>query len=169
MITGIGVVVLLLLGGCGQASPNQPGDQEPTQSTSTGSGTPLDAPSSPPLPVGTGPTGAEGPPGARLLPAGQVDTSALPPYYTERNVWAFDNDRSLQMLVMARDACAGVEATVTEQSPSAVTVVLRALDAPQGGPPDGQICAQVLLPKPATVRLAEPIGTRQVRLSHTGF
>jgi hypothetical protein len=171
VIAGTGMGLLLVLGGCGQlAEQAGSGGQRSGQPSRTAVGSPPPASSSSKeSPVTVGPSGTAVPAGVRLLPKDQVDTSALPDYYTERNVWAFDGDRSLQMFAMARDACAGVQAIIGEQSAVAVKVVLVSMDAPQGGPPDGQMCAQVLTPKPVTVRLDAPVGNRKVYLSQTGF
>jgi multidrug efflux pump subunit AcrA (membrane-fusion protein) len=170
VIAGAGMGLVLVLGACGQrADQAGPGGHEPGQPSRTEAGTPPASSSIAEPPVTVEPSGTVVPVGVRLLPKGQVDASALPDYYTERNVWAFDGDRSLQMFAMARDACAGVQATISEQSADAVKVVLASMDAPQGGPPDGQMCAQVLTPKPVTVRLDAPVGNRKVYLSQTGF
>ena len=173
VIAGASVGLLLVLGACGQltdqAGPGGQSSGQPSQTevgpsqTEVGSSPPASSSAEPPVTVG--PSGTDVPAGVRLLPTSQVDASALPDYYTERNVWAFDDDRSLQMVAMANDACAGVQATVSEQSANAVKVVLASMDAPQGGPPDGQMCAQVLTPKPVTVRLDAPVGNRKVYLS----
>jgi hypothetical protein len=95
-----------------------------------------------------------------------VDTSGLPNYYTERKVWTLNGGRTLQLSAMARDACVGVTAMVVEQNDKLVHVVIKPMDVPQGGNPDGpSVCAQVLTPRIVTVDLKAPLGNRMVVVS----
>ncbi len=164
VVTGA-LLLSIVLGACGQAADQgspaaQPGPTSP--------GTPA-SPSTPPSPgpstPGSTPTPTGSQPQGAPLPSSQVDTSALPSYYRERKVWTINGGRTLQLSAMARDACAGVTAKVVEQNQTEVRVVISPMDVPQGGNPDGPICAQVLTPRIVTVDLKVPLGDRKVFVS----
>jgi hypothetical protein len=166
--------LLLALAACGQAA-DQGGQAASAPGSTSGSPSPtiVEPPSvsvpappitelPPPLP---GPTGTKVPEGATLLPKSQVDTSGLPSYYTERNVWSLNGGRSLVVPGMGRDACTGVQARVVEQNADLVRIEISPMDVPQGGQPDGGgFCAQVVTPRMVTVDLKVPLGNRKVVL-----
>ncbi|RZS30604.1 hypothetical protein EV193_116125 [Herbihabitans rhizosphaerae] len=172
------VAALVLLTACGDrpelARPGEESSAPPSASQtppSTSTPAPIPPTSPPPSqtqpqqppsgpPVTRTPDGHVVPPGVRALPREQVDTSTLPGYYTERQVWVFDDGRSLQVFAMASTPCAGVRGRATE-SGNTVRVVLESLSAPQGGT---DVCAQVIEPKPVVVRLQAPLGDRVVSL-----
>jgi hypothetical protein len=154
VITGA-VVLLFALSACGQADQAVPANNQPAPTTPSST-----APSSPASP---GPPTSGLPQGAVLVPSDRLDTSALPEYYRERKVWVLNEGRTLQLSVMARDACTGVTAIVAEQNDKLVHVAVNPMDVPQGGSPDGPgMCAQVLTPKIVTVDLKAPLGDRKV-------
>lgn len=144
---------------CGQsndnATPANQGGSAPTSETrSTGPGT--SSAQAPPI------TGTGAPPaGGTVLPKDQIDTGGLPDPGLQRDVAVGPDGRTLTLNVMARDACSGVEATVTEETADAVKILLTPMANPQGGQPD-QMCAQVLTPRQVTVTLKEPLGKRKL-------
>lgn len=117
-------------------------------------------------PVTIGPDGPVLPPGVSEVPAARVDASALPSFVEYGNrVWVFNDGFSLQFFASASTACTGVEARVVDQSPDTVKIVVRPMDAPQGGRPDDQPCAMVMTPQAVTVTLDQPLRDRTVVLS----
>lgn len=117
-------------------------------------------------PVTIGPNGPVVPDGVTEVPASQVDTSALPVYVEFGNkVWMYDGGFALQFFASASSSCTGAEAAVVDQAPDAVTIVVRPLDAPQGGGPDDGVCAMVMTPTPVTVTLDSPLQDRKILLS----
>lgn len=164
-----GMTALLLgAGACGQAADQGAPASQPTP-TSVSPGPPSvsapQRPSSKPIPpeAGAPPTATTPPEGAVLLPKSQVDTSALPEYYAERNVWSVNDGRTLALNAMAPNPCTGVTARLVEENDRMVRITIAPMDVPQGGPPDGPgVCAQVVTPRVLTVDLAAPIGDRKV-------
>lgn len=169
---------LVLLAGCGQAVPTgSSGPTGPTQTEESATiiatavrpgGKPQDPGATPEPPVSRAPsgTGLVVPPGVTQLPPEQVDASALPMEYDERGlVWVFDDGFSLQMFAMATSGCGGVEARVVDQTATEVRISMGAMDQPQGGSPDDQMCTTVLTPKPVTVTLDAPLQDRKVFLA----
>jgi hypothetical protein len=117
-------------------------------------------------PVTVGPDGPVVPAGVTEVPPSQVDSSALPNYVEYGNkVWAFDDGFSLQFFAAASSSCTGVQATVVDQGPDSVKIVVRSLDSPQGGRPDDGPCAMVMTPAPVTVTLDSPLRDRKILLS----
>lgn len=166
VLTALTAALALSVGACGAgiqtgssaASP----DTTATLPVEPTSSTPPDPGATPSAPVTIGPSGPVVPPGVDVVPAGQVDASALPEYVQPRDVYSFDGGRSLQVFGMAADPCAGVEADLVDQSAKTVKIILRPMMAPQGGT---DVCTQVITAKPATVSLDEPLGQRTVVLS----
>jgi len=147
VITGA-ALLLIAVAGCGQAG-NQTapvGQPVPTAPSSTDPSTPGSPDPSTPPPTSGMPQGAAVP-----VPDSQVDTGALPNYYKERKVWILNGGRTLQLSAMAQDACTGVTAIVTEQNQTEVRVMIKPMDVPQGGSPDGP-----------PVDLKVPLGDRKV-------
>jgi hypothetical protein len=106
------------------------------------------------------------PPGATLVPASQVDSSGLPSYYKNRNVYSLNGGRTLLVSAMGQNACTGVQGLVTEQSGTVVRITIAPTDVPQGGSPDEPgMCAQVITPRLISVDLKAPLGNRKVYLS----
>jgi hypothetical protein len=106
------------------------------------------------------------PDGVTEVPSSQVDSSALPNYFEYGNkVWAYDGGFSLQFFAAASSSCTGVEARVVDQASDSVKIVVQALDSPQGGRPDGGVCAMVMTPTPVTVTLDTPLQDRKILLS----
>lgn len=95
------------------------------------------------------------------LPPSQVEAKALSEDYTDRRVWSSPDGKTLRLIGVARDACAGVEAEVLEASATTIRIALRPMAQPQGGP-EGQMCAMVLTPKTVVVPLREALGKRTV-------
>jgi hypothetical protein len=117
-------------------------------------------------PVTIGPNGPVVPAGVTEVPAKQVDAAAVPTYFEYGNkVWSFDGGFSLQMFAAASSSCTGVEATVTEQSPDSVKILVRPMDGPQGGRPDDGACAMVMTPAPVVVTLDTPLRDRRIVLT----
>jgi hypothetical protein len=164
--------LLLALTACGQAA-NQAatagGGSSSASPTESSSGSPpIVEPPSVTLPTvpGKPPPETNVPQGATLLPKSQVDTSGLPSWYTERNVWSVNGGRSLVVPGMGRDACTGVQAKVVEQNAELVRIEISPMDVPQNGQPEGgpTMCAQVVTPRMVTVDLKVPLGSRKVVL-----
>jgi hypothetical protein len=166
--------LLLALAACGQAA-DQGGQAASAPGSTSGSSTPtlVDPPSvsvpvppiTKPPPQPPGPPATNVPADATLLPKSQVDTSGLPSWYTERNVWSVNGGRTLVVPGMGRDACTGVQARVVEQNADLVRIEISPMDVPQGGSPDGPgFCAQVVTPRMVTVDLKVPLGNRKVVL-----
>lgn len=123
-------------------------------------------PSSGEPPVTIGPDGPVVPDGVTEVPASQVDTSALPVYVEFGNkVWMYNSGFALQFFASASSSCTGAQASVVDQSPDAVKIVVTPLDTPQGGRPDDGACAMVMTPTPVTVTLDTPLRDRKVLLS----
>jgi hypothetical protein len=123
-------------------------------------------PSSGEPPVSIGPDGPVVPDGVTEVPAAQVDSSAVPTYFEYGNkVWEYDGGFSLQMFASASTSCNGVEARVVDQSSDTVKILVQPLDQPQGGSPDGGVCAMVMTPRPVTVTLDSPLQDRKIVLS----
>lgn len=191
LIAAAAGLVLAGLAGCGEgtgpAAPN-PSSTAPAASSSvdvaepTGpvvdvtptppDGKPVDPPADPPAgaaptaPVSLSPTGPVVPAGVEQVPSARVDVSAVPEYYEHRGlVWVYDGGRSLQMFAAASSGCGDAAARVVDQSAAEVRIVLESLPQPQGGSADGDICTTVMTPRPVTVALDAPLGTRTVVLS----
>ncbi|WP_026421560.1 hypothetical protein [Actinokineospora inagensis] len=176
--TAVSALALLLLAGCGGTADqaNQaptPGSTQPGSATTAGGSaapTGSAAPQTGPAPtkaavpqVGVAPDGkVTVPAGFRELPATQVDAKALPDTYKERRVWASQDGKQLQLIGLANDSCAGVDAQLAEQTDSALTVVLTPMTSPQGGTEGGKMCATVVTPRPVEVPLDQPVGDRKV-------
>jgi hypothetical protein len=123
-------------------------------------------PSSGEAPVTIGPDGPVVPAGVTEVPAAQVDASALPTYVEYGNkIWQYDGGFSLQMFASASSSCTGAEARVVDQSSDSVKILVQPMDLPQGGRPDGGVCAQVMTPVPITVTLDSPLQDRKIVLS----
>jgi hypothetical protein len=138
---------------------------EPTGPTKPDAGKPQN-PSNGEPPVTVGPDGPVVPNGVTEVPAAQVDASALPNFFEYGNkVWSYDGGFALQMFAAASSSCTGAEATVVDQSPDSVKIVVRVLDSPPGGRPDSSACAMVMTPTPVTVTLDTPLQDRKVLLS----
>lgn len=154
--------VILLVAACGQSTDGAEPASQPGTTKSVSLTTESPSIVVPPTGVATPPTPEPGPPpGGTVLPKDQVDTG-LP----DTSVAVTPDGRTLTLTVMARDACSGVEATVTEETATAVKVLLTPMQAPQGGRPD-QICAQVLTPRQVTVQLKEPLANRKVLITES--
>ncbi|MPZ82834.1 MAG: hypothetical protein GEV28_21515 [Actinophytocola sp.] len=183
-IATLAAAAVVGLAGCGQdaAPAGDSAGAAPDTASSTATSTelpslpPVSKPQDPPAPkptegtpeppVSVSPSGVVVPEGVRQVPAGQVDASALPVYYEHRGeVWVFDDDYSLQMFAAASSGCTDAEAVVVDQSASEVRIMLRPLDQPQGGRPDGTVCTAVMTPRPVTVRLDAPLGDRKIFLA----
>lgn len=166
LLTALTAALALSVGACGATTQTGSSSASPdttaTLPVEPTSSAPADPGTTPSAPVTLGPSGAVVPPGVDLVPAGQVDASALPEYVQPRDVYSFDGGRSLQVFGMAADPCAGIEADLVDQSADAVKIVLRPMMAPQGGT---DVCTQVITAKPATVALTEPLGQRTVYLA----
>jgi hypothetical protein len=163
-----GAAILLgTITACGSDDSAPSAGQPPTTSpSSTPSSTPTSGQGSPPassaaLPPPGGSTATGLPPGATPVPKTQVDTSGLADTGVPTEVAMTADGRILTLTVMARDACTGLEATITEETAEHVKVLVTPMLLPQGGPPD-QVCAQVLTPRQVTVALKEPLGSRQL-------
>lgn len=170
---------LLALAGCGQeAAPTGSPRSDPASQTKTEEpptvvatpeapgGKPQDPGATPTPPVSLSPDGPVVPEGVALVPAEQVDSSALPEYYEQRGqVWVYDDGFSLQMFAAASSSCGDAEAMVVDQTASEVRIVLRPMDQPMGGPADGEACAMVMQPKPVTVTLDSPLQDRKIFLA----
>lgn len=160
-IIAAGAAVLLgTLTACGQSNDNSPAANNQAGSTPASEVRPTgptttDA-QAPPI-AGTG-TATALPPGATVLPQDRIDSGGMP---NQREVAIGPDGRTLTLNVMARDACSGVEATVTEENAQAVKIELTPMMLPQGGQPD-RVCAQVLTPRQVTVTLKEPLGNRKL-------
>jgi len=186
LIATTAVLALATLAGCGQQAAPAASDQAGEQTSQTGqSGQPPKSteppvtvveptppagkprnPTSGEPPVTLGPDGPVVPAGVTEVPATQVDVSALPTYFDYGNrVWAYNDGFSLQFFAAAPSGCSGVEATVVDQSPDAVRIVVRPMDQPQGGRPDDSICASVMTPMPVVVTLDTPLQDRLVVLA----
>jgi hypothetical protein len=156
-----GAVILLgTIAACGSGEDAAPANA-PGQTSASPTETPPTVAPSPGLP---GPPATGLPPGATPLPKEKVDTGAVPSLPEPPQVAAGPDGRTLTLTVMARDACSGVEATVTEETAQAVKIEISPTLQPQGGQPD-QVCAQVLTPRQVTVQLKEPLGNRKVFIS----
>lgn len=179
-IATLAAAALVGVAGCGQGAAPAAGSSStaPSHAASTvvSATPPISKPQDPPAPkptegvptppVSVSPSGVVVPEGVRQVPADQVDASALPAYYDHRGeVWVFDDDRSLQMFAAASSGCTDAEAVVVDQSASEVRIMLRPLDQPQGGRPDGEMCTAVMTPRPVTVRLDAPLGDRMIFLA----
>jgi len=117
-------------------------------------------------PVTIGPDGPVVPAGVTEVPADQVDVSALPNYFEYGDkVWMFNDGFALQMFAAASSGCSDAEATVVDQSADSVKILVRPLDGPEGGRPDGTACTAVMTPRPVTVTLDTPLRDRTVYLS----
>jgi len=166
VLTALIAALALSVGACGSSTraggPAAGPSTTVTLPVEPTSSAPADPGVTPSAPVTLGPSGPVVPPGVEVVPAGQVDSSALPEYVQPRDVYSFDGGRSLQVFGMAADPCAGIAADLVDQSAEAVKIVLRPMMAPQGGT---DVCTQVITAKPATVALAEPLGQRTVYLS----
>lgn len=172
VITGA-VLLMFALGACGQAADQVAPANQPAPATGGSASAPPSVPpsspgsSAPPPATGLPPGTGELPPGAGEVPRDRLDTSALPSYYPDRGkVWVLNEGRTLQLMAVARNACAGVTAKVVEQNETLVHIVISPMDAPQGGTPDGPgMCAQVITPTSVTVDLKVPLGNRRVVVS----
>jgi hypothetical protein len=183
LLATLAATVAVGLAGCGQdtapAGEKTAGEKTSTAHTgasATASVPPLDKPvtrppepkppagATPSAPVSMGPNGPVVPAGVTQVPVGQVDASALPDYYDDREVWVFDDGYSLEMFAAASSGCSDAEAVVVDQPSDEVRITLRPLASPQGGRPDSRPCTAVMTPRPVTVRLTEPLGDRTIRL-----
>ncbi|MBB4904891.1 hypothetical protein [Actinophytocola algeriensis] len=186
LTTAAAALALGVLAGCGDASTPAASDQTTTTTSSEQpsktapepptpsdvatpqppeAGKPQDPVSGEP-PVTIGADGPVVPAGVTEVPAGQVDATALPQYVEFGNkVWQYNDGFSLQLFASASSGCSGAEAMVVDQSADAVKIVVRPLDQPQGGSPDGTMCTQVMTPVPVTVTLEQPLRDREVLLS----
>lgn len=181
LLIAAAVLGLGTLAGCAvevkPVATSDPPVSTPTVTTPTPTGVPsVTKPQDPPgatppatapsPPVSIGPSGSVVPAGVTEVPAAQVDASALPEYYEHRGqVWVFDDGYSLQMFAMASSGCTDAEAMLVDQSATEVRIMLRPMDQPQGGPPDGTVCTEVLTPKPVVVALDAPLGSRTIYLA----
>ncbi|GLZ38701.1 hypothetical protein [Actinokineospora sp. NBRC 105648] len=183
--TAVAALALLALAGCGGTSDQaSPGTTTPAASSAatvpSDSAAPSD-PSAPPQSPGPAPTKSRAPevtvkPGGEVvvpagfkeLPAKQVDVKALPEAYKERRVWASADGKSLQLVAVARDACAGVDAQVVESTDSTVKVSLTPMTSPQGGAEGGKVCAMVLTPRAVEVPLEKAVANRTVVVVEQG-
>jgi len=170
---------LVVLAGCGQepvdAGATPPDATSPTKTEEPATdiatpeepgGKPQDPGATPTPPVSLSPDGPVVPEGVALVPADQVDSSALPEYYEQRGqVWVYDDGLSLQMFAAASSSCGDAEAMVVDQTSSEVRIVLRSMDQQMGGPADGEACAMVMRPKPVTVTLDTPLQDRKIFLA----
>ncbi|GAA3038042.1 hypothetical protein [Actinokineospora globicatena] len=172
--TAVAVLAALALAGCGGAADQA--DQSPSSgATPPSSAAPIEgAPNSQPPQTGPAPTKPPAPQvtinpdgkvtvpaGYRELPAKQVDAKALPESYKERRVWSSEDGKALQLVGIASDACAGVDAQVVEFTEAVVKVSLTPMTSPQGGT-EGKMCAMVVTPRPVEVPLEQPVGDRTV-------
>ncbi|WP_018684713.1 hypothetical protein [Actinokineospora enzanensis] len=168
--TAVAALALFALAGCsGSADPAPtPGGTSPGAAATTGApaaGQPTGpVPTKAPAPqLSVQPDGKiTAPEGFHELPAAQVDAKALPDSYQERRVWASADGKSLQLIAIARDACAGIDASVAQATDAMVTVVLAPQTSPQGGPEGGKVCATVLTPRAVEIPLDQPVGDRKV-------
>ncbi|OLR94915.1 hypothetical protein BJP25_08025 [Actinokineospora bangkokensis] len=170
----------LLVGGCGAREQIGVGTPGPASSAAVEPGTPEPAPAEPgssatklPAPVDPAPVdpvpGPTPDPGYAELPADRVRVGGQPGEYQEPRAWVSPDGLSLQVVGVARDGCAGVEAGVVESTGTTVRVRVEQMTAPQGDDPDSpRVCTQVLTAKLLTVPLAEPLGTRGVVLEAAG-
>jgi len=186
LITATAALAVGVLAGCGDASTQAASDQTTTTTTSEEPKTtpavpvPSGATTTPPPseagkpqdpsggepPVTIGEDGPVVPEEATEVPAAQVDAKALPTNVEYGNtVWQYNDGFSLQILTEAKDGCTSMEAMVVDQSPDAVKIVVRAMDEPQGGRPDDEICTMAIRPVSVTVTLDQPLRDRQVLLS----
>lgn len=187
LIAGV-AVALVGLAGCGQeADPAGSGPEQTTVDPSTlatkippepPAVTPTppetkpqdppsgeDRPATPSAPVSMAPTGPVVPAGVKQVPSAQIDASAVPEYYEHRGlVWVYDDGYSLQMFATARSGCGGMEARIANESATEVRIAMGPMPQPQGGPPDGTACTEVMTPRPVTVALDAPLGDRKIYL-----
>ncbi|GAA2967809.1 hypothetical protein [Actinokineospora diospyrosa] len=172
--TAVAALALLVLAGCGGAADQAdqapaPGTTQPASAapTTEGSQPPQTgpAPTKPQVPqVTIAPDGKVSvPAGFKELPAKQVNAKALPESYKERRVWASEDGKSLQLVGIASDSCAGVDAQVLEATEAVVKVSLAPMTSPQGGT-EGKMCATVITPRPVEVPLEQPVGDRTVEV-----
>lgn len=153
-LTGASTVlalVLVLAAGCASHQGVSGGGGQPA--TSGGSSAPGVAP--PPTPPN-----ARVPPGALAVPSTRVDATALPPTYP-RLVWTHGDGRTIG-LYGEQGGCDTVSAMVTEQTSSAVTVLLV-----DHRPRTDLPCPMYLRYVPLTVSLDQPLGDRTVVLRVT--
>ncbi|RLK61581.1 hypothetical protein [Actinokineospora cianjurensis] len=174
--TAVAALAALALAGCGGAADTadqapSSGATPPSSAAPTEGGAPNSqppqtgpAPTKPPAPqVTVAPDGkVTVPAGYREVPAKQVDAKALPESYKERRVWTSEDGKALQLVGIASDSCAGVDAQVVESTEAVVKVSLSAMTSPQGGGEGGKMCAMVVTPRPVEVPLEQPLGTRTV-------
>ncbi|PPK62190.1 hypothetical protein V5P93_005999 [Actinokineospora auranticolor] len=172
--TAVTALALLGLAGC-SADPAAPSPAPGTQPAGSAAPAPTGGSAAPAPAPGTAPTKSQAPhvavqpdgkvdvpAGYKELPAAQVDVKALPDTYKERRVWSSADGKSLQLVAVARDACAGIDAQVSQATDTSVTVSLSPMTSPQGGPEGGKVCATVLTPRAVELALEQPIGTRTV-------
>lgn len=124
----------------------------------------LSAPPATTAPGGSGVVGpvlpnGQLPPGAVLVPATQVDASALPRAYP-RQVWT-DSGGQILGLTGEQGGCTSSSARLTQQTAAQVTVLVQ-----QGSTAGGESreCPMYLTYKPIEVHLSAPLGQRMVVL-----
>lgn len=190
LIATTAVLALGVLAGCGDTATPAASDQsgtppktgqteQTTEKTAPSTPTPSDvADPTPPAggkpqhpsggepPVTIGPNGPVVPQGVTEVPSSQVDASALPNYFEYGDkVWSFDGGFSLQLFAAASSGCSDAEAVLADQSADTVKIMVRPMDGPQGGRPDGEMCTTVMTPKPVVVALDTPLRDRRILLS----
>lgn len=109
----------------------------------------------------TAPDWPDPPPGARVLPSAQIDSSALPPGYP-RLVWIQGDGRPVG-LYGQEGGCTHVHADLREQTPHLVRVALVEITA-KSGP-----CTMDLRFPPLALQLDAPLGDRTVVLERQTF
>lgn len=166
----VATAAVLTVAACGTPQSGAAAPATPVAGSSApASSGPSSAPPARPTGIAPGepaPTGSKGPGGnvpgvIMVVPATQVDTTALSNFGKDPQVTVGDGGRTLRITTGKATGCATMKGMLRQQTAAGVWIALVPLATPQGG----EKCAESMNKHPVVVRLDAPLDKRTVHLT----